>query len=180
MSKLFKLFLALLAVIIAIIAFKTGVNTGQKTIYPVAYSDYICKYASQNKLDPYLVMAVIKTESNFVPDAHSGYAGGLMQLTEETAQWTANDMGIEIHDFMDPETNIKLGCYYLKHLIDIYGVTNTALAAYNGGMGNVYSWLDNPEYSDDGKILKYIPFTETRNYVTRVNEAWEYYKTTAE
>lgn len=176
MSKIFKLFLVVLAGVIAVIAVKSGYNTGQKTTYPVAYSEYIYKYAGENDLDPYLVMAVIKTESNFVPEAHSGYAGGLMQLTEETAQWNADEMGITYYDYMDPETNIKLGCHYLKHLIDMYEVVDTALAAYNGGMGNVYSWLSDSQYSDDGKNLKYIPFTETRNYVVRVNEAWTHYK----
>ena len=84
-------------------------------------------------------MAVIKVESNFVPEAHSGVAGGLMQLTEETAEWNAKELGITTeYDYMDPETNIRFGCHYLRHLIDVYGNIDTALAAYNGGMGNVY------------------------------------------
>lgn len=176
MSKILKLALVVLAAIIAFAAVKSGYNTGQQTTYPLAYSDFIYKYSEQNDLDPCLVMAVIKVESNFVPEAHSGYAGGLMQLTEETAQWNADELGITYFDYMDPETNIMLGCHYLKHLIDTYEVLDTALAAYNGGMGNVFDWLSNPEYSDDGKSLKYIPFTETRNYVTKVNEAWTYYR----
>ncbi len=176
MSKILKLCLCLLAIAVAVIALKSGYNTGQQTTYPVAYSELIYKYAHENELDPYLVMAVIKVESNFVPEAHSGYAGGLMQLTEETAQWNADEMGITYFDYMDPETNIKLGCHYLKHLLNTYDNTDTALAAYNGGMGNVYSWLSDSRYSDDGKTLKEIPFTETKNYVLRVNEAWLHYK----
>lgn len=46
----------------------------------VAYSEYIVKYAHEYDLDPYLVMAVIKVESNFVPEAESAYAAGLMRL----------------------------------------------------------------------------------------------------
>ena len=176
MSKIFKIFLCVLALGVAFVAMRSGYNTGQQTTYPVAYSELIYKYANENELDPYLVMAVIKVESNFVPEAHSGYAGGLMQLTEETAQWNAEEMGITYFDYMDPETNIKLGCHYLKHLIDIYENTNTALAAYNGGMGNVYSWLKDSRYSDDGKTLKDIPFSETKNYVVRVNDAWTHYR----
>lgn len=45
-----------------------------------------------------------------------------------------------------------------------------------GGMGNVYSWLNDSRYSDDGVTLKYIPFSETRNYVVKVNSSWEHYK----
>ena len=88
--------------------------------YPVEYSDYIVKYSAENQLDPYLVIGVIKQESNFVPDAKSAYAGGLMQLTEVTAAETARKMGVTNYDYMDPETNIKLGCYLLRTLIDKY------------------------------------------------------------
>lgn len=176
MSKLFKLLLAILVVIIGFIGVKSGYHVGKQSNFPVAYSEYIVKYAAKNKLDPYLVMAVIKVESNYVPEARSAYAGGLMQLTEETARWNAAKLDIEDYDYMDPETNIKMGCHYLRHLIDEYGNTDTALAAYNGGMGNVNKWLDDPEYSSDGKTLDYIPFPETRNYVKKVNSNWENYK----
>ena len=89
-------------------------------------------------------------------------------------------MCIRDSDYMDPETNIMLGCHYLRHLLDVYEVTDTALAAYNGGMGNVSSWLSDPRYSDDGITLKDIPFPETKNYVVRVNEAWTHYRETFE
>lgn len=176
MSKLFKLFLAVLAIVIAFIGIKSGYNVGKQASYPVAYSEYIVKYANKNDLDPYLVMAVIKTESNFVPEARSEYAAGLMQLTEETAAWNAKQMGIKHYDYLDPETNIMMGCHYLKHLINKYGNIDTALAAYNGGMGNVSKWLKNSEYSDDGVSLKAIPFPETRNYVVKVNTYWQDYR----
>lgn len=177
MSKIFKGFLVLVIIVIAVIGVMGGYETSQRVKYPVAYADLIVKYADENELDPFLVMAVIKVESNFIPEAHSGVAGGLMQLTEETAEWNAKDMNItDEYDYMEPETNIKFGCHYLRHLIDVYENIDTALAAYNGGMGNVYSWLKNSEYSDDGVTLKYIPFSETRNYVVKVNDSWEHYK----
>lgn len=180
LGRIIKIAIFLLAAAVAFVAVRSGYNTGQQTTYPVAYSELIYKYADENELDPYLVMAVIKVESNFVPEAHSGYAGGLMQLTEETAQWNADELGITYYDYMDPETNIMLGCHYLRHLLDVYEVTDTALAAYNGGMGNVSSWLSDPRYSDDGITLKDIPFPETKNYVVRVNEAWTHYRETFE
>ncbi len=177
LSKIFKVFLVVLAVVVAILGIMGGYETSQRVKYPVAYSDLIIKYSHENNLDPFLVMAVIKVESNFVPEAHSGFAGGLMQLTEETAKWNANDLGIgDDYDYMEPEINIRFGCHYLRHLLDVYGNTDTALAAYNGGMGNVYSWLKDPQCSDDGVSLKYIPFRETRNYVEKVNKNWEHYK----
>lgn len=175
-SKLFKIFLALLAVVTACIGVKSGYHVGKQASYPVAYSEFITKYAAKNKLDPYLVMAVIKVESNYVPEARSQYAAGLMQLTEETAGWNAEQMDIEDYDYLDPETNIMMGCHYLGYLIDKYRNIDTALAAYNGGMGNVSKWLSDPDCSDDGETLTYIPFAETRNYVDKVNKYWENYK----
>ena len=177
MAKTVRLILVIVMIVLAAAGAITGLRTGEQVVYPLAYEDFINKYAHEYHLDRFLVMGVIRTESDFVPEAHSGLAGGLMQLTEETAKWNAEQMGIEIYNYMDPETNIMLGCYYLRLLIDNYsGVVDTALAAYNGGMGNVSEWLSNPNYSDDGKTLKYIPFSETRNYVVRVNEAKIHYR----
>ena len=142
-----------------------------KLRYPLRYEFYISSSASEFGLDKFLVAAVIKTESNFIHDAHSGKARGLMQLTDETALWIADKMKIDFseNDVNDPEKNIRMGCWYLKYLIDKYDDVNTALAAYNGGMGNVSKWLSDSNCSDDGKTLKYIPFPETREYVVKVN-----------
>ena len=182
-SKMLKTVLVFVAIVCGVVGIVVGtyegVETARRVKYPIAYGDYIIRYAGENDLDPFLVMAVIHIESNFVPEAQSHVAYGLMQMTEETADWTARDMKIKgDYDFTDPETSIMLGCHYLRHLIDIYGNVDTALAAYNAGMGNINSWLKNPDCSKDGKTLYYIPFPETRSYVQKVNESWEYYKTT--
>ena len=149
---------------------KEGVLLGGKYKYPVAYSSYITRYSRENELDPYLVISVIKQESNFIADARSPYAGGLMQLTEVTAKEYASKLGLTDYNYMDPETNIKIGCFVLSSLIDKYGVIDTALAAYNAGVGNVDSWLENPDYSTDGKTLYKIPFPETKHYVEKINK----------
>ena len=176
MAKTVRLILIIVMIALAVAGAMTGLRTGEQVVYPLAYEDYINKYSHEYHLDRFLVMGVIRTESDFVPEAHSGLAGGLMQLTEETAQWNAEQMGIDVYNYMDPETNIMLGCHYLRYLIDHYGVIDTASAAYNGGMGNVSQWLDDSRYSNDGKTLKDIPFPETKNYVVRVNESWVYYR----
>ena len=167
--------LILAAVIYACVFVYRSIND---MMYPLRYEYYISTNAQANGLDKFLVAAVIKTESNFIHDAHSGKARGLMQLTDETAEWIAGKMDIEFKtDDVDiPEVNIKMGCWYLKYLIDKYGNVDTALAAYNGGMGNVSKWLADKRYSDDGKTLKYIPFEETRNYVKKVNSYKEIYE----
>jgi len=156
-----------------------GTITCKNLLYPMAYKDIVELQAEENDIEYSLVLAVIKTESNFVVDAHSGKASGLMQLTDETAEWIADKMDINADEInlMEPADNIRLGCFYLKYLIDYYnGNEDVALAAYNGGMGNVNKWLDDEKYSSDGETLDYIPFKETREYVKKVRKEQKVYE----
>lgn len=148
-------------------------------IYPLDYQHYVIEYAGENGLEPSLVLAIIKVESNYISDAHSGKASGLMQITDSTADWIAGKLHMDSDkiDLMEPEDNIKMGCYYIRYLIDYYkGNTDVALAAYNGGMGNVNQWLEDKRYSSDGKTLDYIPFKETREYVRKVYREQKQYE----
>lgn len=169
------LLIAIIAVL-CVIGVKGGLHISRQVKYPVEYSEYIIKYSEQNNLDPYVVISVIKQESNFVADARSPYAGGLMQLTEETASEYAAKLGLKNYNYMDPETNIMIGCFVLRTLINNYEVLDTALAAYNAGRGNVDKWLANSNYSSDGITLYYIPFEETRNYVKKIKGYIETYR----
>jgi len=125
--------------------------------------------------------SIINIESRFNRFAVSpAGASGLMQIMEPTAIWIAERMGIENFDYQtmifDPEVNINMGTWYIRHLMEMHYNLDVALAAYNAGMGNVANWLQNPEFSSDGKTLDYIPFRETRNYVERVNLSMRVYR----
>lgn len=170
MKKLKKLIVFLLILAAAFFALKMGYKALVEEYFPLKYEDIIEKYAKEYSLSEHLVMGVICAESGFRHDAHSGVASGLMQITDETAQWISGKMGIEYSVDMtkNPETNIKMGCFYLDYLIGLYGNLDNALAAYNAGPGNVNAWLENEEYSKDGKTLKKIPFAETEKYIKRV------------
>ncbi len=152
----------------------------KKTQYPIKYEHFVEKYSEEYKLDKYLVFAVIRTESRFDKYAVSrADAKGLMQLTDETGEECAKKLGISKYTsdaLFDPEINIQLGCYYLRRLLDNYDNVDTALAAYNGGPGNVDLWLKDKNYSDGFGNLTNIPFEETKKYVLRVRDAWGMYK----
>ncbi len=179
MKKIIK-FTAIVLIIFALVYLLDDVYSWvMHTLYPIRYSEHIEKYSEKYDLDKYLVMAVIKAESNYIHDAHSGVARGLMQITDDTARWISRELGVpfEQDSLEDPEKNIELGCFYLSYLLDHYrGDEAISLAAYNAGMGNVRKWLENPKYSLDGVHLENIPFKETREYVEKVKKYRLIYK----
>ena len=148
--------------------------------YPIKYQEIVEEYSEKYSLDKYLVYSIIRTESKFDCYATSSVgAKGLMQIAPETGKDCAEKLGIRGYNessLFEPEINIQIGCYYLSYLIKHYKSKETAIAAYNGGMGNVNSWLKDSRYSDGKGKLKNIPFKETRNYVTRVLDAEQKYK----
>jgi soluble lytic murein transglycosylase len=142
-------------------------------LFPIHYQQEIAQVAGQYGQDPYLVAAMARTESAFDAQAESpAGAVGLMQLMPDTAEWVAGKMG----DWQggsgpvltDPVDNLQLGVWYLDYLGGLYGDGSLAtLAAYNAGLGNVDKWIaaaGGLEAFDDS----YIAFTETRQYVERV------------
>lgn len=153
----------------------------QKAMYPVKYKEYVLEYSAKYDLDPYLVFAMIKVESNFKPDAMSPRnARGLMQITDKTGKWGAGILKLEnytMDSLYNPETNINIGCWYFKSLLkEFWNDMNLALAAYNGGSGNVREWLKDGSLSNTGKSLDRIPFKETESYVKKVDDCLTAYK----
>jgi soluble lytic murein transglycosylase len=152
-----------------------------KLFYPLKYSEEIVEYSSRYGLDPPLIAAIIKTESNFETLAESGKgARGLMQITPSTGRWIAGKTGMTEYDdsmLFDPGTNIGLGSWYIDYLRNYYnGNFELVFAAYNGGSGNVDKWLRDKSLSSDGETLDTIPFKETNNFIIRVKKNYEVYK----
>ncbi|AGL01107.1 soluble lytic murein transglycosylase-like protein [Desulfoscipio gibsoniae DSM 7213] len=148
-----------------------------KLFYPMPYSDKIFKYAARADIDPYFLTAIMKTESSFDPDAVSPKdARGLMQIMPETGEWIAQQINLYPYHpdlLYDPETNIRLGAWYIANLEDEFaGNRIMVLAAYNGGRGNVRKWLQEDKISGGISDIAVIPFPETRNFVHKV--LWNY------
>lgn len=174
----------LLVCVIAFFGGKIAYEATLEYLYPKKYSEYVEIYASEYKISETLLYSVIRTESGFDPDSVSvAGARGLTQITEDTFDWLLMKSGEDyiFDDLFTPEISIKYGAYFLSILQNEYAITETVLAAYHAGMGNVSSWLKNSEYSDDGKTLKKIPISDTAHYVNKVMSAMDnYYKIYAE
>jgi len=132
---------------------KLGMNISQ-------YDHLIAKASAKYNVEPALVKAVIKAESNFNHRAVSRKgARGLMQLMPSTAS------SLRVRDSFHPESNIEGGVRYLKYLLRYFnGNLALALAAYNAGENAVLRYGGIP------------PFRETRVYVRRVMDYFERYR----
>lgn len=185
MRRGFKIIFSLLLVCLLLWGGKSLLSSGyrffQEMLYPVRYEEIVGKEANEYDLDPALVYAVIRAESSFRKEVVSNKgAYGLMQITEPTFEWLQTKMQdgetYTVEDLYRPEVNIRYGCKLLSILLGQYSSTETALCAYNAGMGRVGEWLADEAYSSDGVTLHTIPYPETENYVAAVMENYSVYQ----
>ena len=168
-----KTVVSLILIIVVLVGIGIGCRfLNQKIVsdtYPLKYETEITAAADKYHVDKALIFGVIKTESDFNPQAVSrAGAVGLMQIMPDTFEWMQTyykeESSHTMEDLRDPAVNIDYGVELLSILLEKYGDEETALCAYNGGVGHVDEGLKDPQYSDDGKTLKAVPFNETNNY----------------
>jgi len=152
-----------------------------RILFPEPYWDTIKAESAKNNLDPYLVASLIRQESEFNPAAVSyANAWGLMQLLPSVGKAMAREEGMthfETFQLLDPETNIRLGTRYLRHMLDRFGgVQEYALAAYNAGEERVADWEAAGPYHGMDEFVESIPFTQTREYVESILRNVETYR----
>lgn len=173
---------------VLILALSVGIGYGAQELekylrykaHPLEYTEFVERYSEEFEIPIEMLYAVIKCESSFDSTAVSSVgATGLMQLMPRTLEDMMRRCGEQYDERLlyDPETNIRYGSYYLRYLYNIFQDWDVVLAAYNGGMGNVRSWLKDSEYYDGAKLIKYPEgFEETENYVKKVNKAEATYR----
>lgn len=153
----------------------------KRMMYPVKYKDEIRVSARAFQMDPYLITAVIRVESNFHPEvsSHKG-AYGLMQLMPDTAEWAVKEARFSpdfLHRLEEPAVNIHIGTWYLRMLYEQFKDRPVAaIAAYNAGPGRVERWLREHRWNGEADDLEAIPYKETRQYVRRVLHYYDKYK----
>jgi soluble lytic murein transglycosylase len=164
-----------------------AINTADRTVfehdfglrYLAPYRDQLKAAARQLDLDEAWVNGLIRQESRFIAQAKSRVgAGGLMQLMPATAKWVAGKIGLkdwQSSQVTDVDTNLSLGTYYLRHVLDsLDGSPVLASAAYNAGPGRARAWRGD-QSMEAAIYAETIPFSETRDYVKKVMANSSYY-----
>ena len=144
-----------------------------EALFPRPWWNDVKKYAVENQLDPYLVAALIRQESEFNPSAISrADAIGLMQLLPVTGKRMASELKVRRYSvgmLVEPSINVQLGTRYFRQLVQKFdGRLELALAAYNAGADRVEEWRSSGNFREPAEFVESIPFTETREYVQAI------------
>jgi soluble lytic murein transglycosylase len=167
--------------------YERAIDTAERTVilhdfglrYPAPYRKLVQDYARQLDLDEAWIYGLVRQESRFVHTARSSAgASGLMQLMPATARWVAKRLGLNGHHTALTEavdTNIGLGTYYLRQVLDsVDKHVVLASAGYNAGPRRAREWAASRPL--EGAIyIETIPFSETREYVKKVMNNTLYY-----
>ncbi|HYK18909.1 MAG TPA: transglycosylase SLT domain-containing protein [Bryobacteraceae bacterium] len=149
--------------------------------FPLPYQKQLEEFCRPLSLDPFLVAALIRQESEFNPKAVSrSNARGLTQVMPSTGRELSRKLRIPRYQtsmLFTPETNLKIGTYYLKALSDqLEGKWEATLASYNAGKSRVLAWLGSGTFHEPAEFVESIPFNETRVYVQSVLRNAEVYR----
>ncbi|HUA20814.1 MAG TPA: transglycosylase SLT domain-containing protein [Bryobacteraceae bacterium] len=140
--------------------------------FPLPYRKTLEEYCRQRSVDPYLMAALIRQESEFNPKAVSrANARGLAQVMPATGRQLSRKLKMRYRTSMlfTPTVNLKLGTYYLSTLADqLMGQWEAVLASYNAGKSHVTAWLAMSNFREPAEFVESIPFNETRLYVESV------------
>jgi soluble lytic murein transglycosylase-like protein/Tfp pilus assembly protein PilF len=154
-------------------------NRDPELRYPLAFWSLVTRETASRGPDSLLVVALMRQESLFDPDARSpAGARGLMQLLPETAERIAREIGRpSVGDLYEPQTNVALGVAYLDRLVRRYGGdTLKAIAAYNGGENAVAKWEGRFGDLEPDEFVESITYRETREYVKKVLANYRRYR----
>ncbi len=149
--------------------------------FPIPFRAEIEYFSKSQNLDPFLVAALIRQESDFnIKEISTAHAYGLMQLVPDTARSMARHFSIRrvsTSDLMTPDLNIQLGTYFLRNLLDRFnGQMEWVLAAYNAGPGRSDTWRNWGPFEETADLIEVIPLHETRLYVQIVERNANIYR----
>jgi soluble lytic murein transglycosylase len=151
-----------------------------RLIYPVVHEDALFAEAAEHRLDPSLMAALIRQESNFNPSATSpAGARGLAQVMPELGERLARELAYPVWDpvlLYQPDVSLQLGAVHLRELFARYDERAHILAAYNAGASRVERWSKRIGVDDPEVFAERISFVETRDYVRIIQRNEDIYR----
>jgi soluble lytic murein transglycosylase len=149
--------------------------------FPAPFRDEVVRASRQQKLDPRLVLSIMRQESGFNPRAKSGAgARGLLQMTPDMAAKYAPQVKLQNvteDDLYRPDVNLLVATAYLADLDRMFpGLPEAIAASYNGGEDNVARWVARSVHKDRGVFTSEVGFTESKDYVNKVLSNYRAYK----
>ncbi len=152
-----------------------------KMLYPAPFADDMVRIPRENGIDPRLVLAIMRQESRFQPDAKSSAAArGLMQFISTTSDRVAAELGrdaFQQEDLYYPPTAILFGSQYLSNLFRIFpDKPDAVVASYNGGEDNMKRWLNRSRSNSADRYVAEIVFSQSKDYVHKVITGYRMYQ----
>ena len=141
-----------------------------KLAFPLPYRADLERYAKQNSVDPFLLAALARQESEFNPKAVSyANARGLTQILPSTGRELSRRLQVRPYStarLFQPQVNLQLGSFYLKSVADsLAGRWEAALAAYNAGLSRAKAWSTWGEFREPAEFVETVPFSQTHDYI---------------
>jgi soluble lytic murein transglycosylase len=152
-----------------------------KTLFPTPYGLLVAQEAEIRKVDPLVMYALMRQESQFVPGARSrSDARGLTQVIPSTGEGIAAQLGDPAYstdDLFLPHVSLRYGTYYFaSNLPQFDNKLLPTFAAYNGGPGNAARWLAGSALIDPDLFAERIDLFETEDYLGKVYTNYGFYK----
>lgn len=176
MKKIFVLFLIFLLVPYSLF----GYYIFQVYSHPIKYENEIEIASQKFDVKKTLIASIINVESSYKKNAKSNKSAiGLMQIKLETANFL-DDLNLRTriteNELFNPLINITYGIEYISYLMKKFEDEDTVICAYNAGETVVRNWLKDERYSLNKKTLLFIPYSETKNYLKKINKNINFYK----
>jgi soluble lytic murein transglycosylase len=153
----------------------------ERTHDPLQFTEIVVRRSSASQLDPRLVVAIMRQESNFDPQVRSNAAArGMMQFTHPQAIKIARELGwtyFTDDELYSPENSIALAVRYLADLNTMFpDQAEAVVASYNGGEDNVKRWMTRSKSEDPERYVPEFVFGQTKDYVRRVMANYRVYQ----
>jgi soluble lytic murein transglycosylase-like protein len=150
-------------------------------VYPRAFWDEVREAAQQQRVDPLLLLAIMRQESLFDPEVRSPVGAiGLFQIMSYTAEEIGPEAGVRDPDeasLLQPAVSAAIAARYVRRLLDLFdGALAPVIASYNAGEDRAGAWWTAATGLPDDLFIDSIPYTETRNYVRIVWTNYQRYR----